>query len=348
MSLVAKINGQLVDQAGSGVFDSTFSGSYWDISSAKGAVYIVDARTSLSSALTALAGASWGELYVLSSAGGESGHSVLATVPSSVAAGIGKSALIGRITTGSISNFGGSAFSTAYGVNGVSVTSAGNTQGTLVGTGGQAYVDLTSDAQASAGQFILTNAGGTAVTTVGTALSKVVVSLVSQGAAKNSAFLYAAKTGTTGVTAPVNCTNGIVVDGASVDVTAFCVASGSAPTVLWGRDPAGKRLVAVTSGSGAGPIAAAAASHITVTTVSQTAAAGATGTPVVVNTTAVTANSRIIAQIISYSGTLTTNGLPVVYITALSAATSFTFAISNAHSANALSGTVTVAFTIEN
>jgi hypothetical protein len=131
-------------------------------------------------------------------------------------------------------------------------------------------------------------------------------------------------------------------------VTAFCVGSGSAPTVLWGRDPAGKRLVSVTSGSGAGPIAGGAASHITVTTVSQTAAAGASGTPVVVNTTAVTASSRISFNIQSYSGTISTNGLPVIYITATSAGTSFTFVVSNAHLSAALSGTVTVAFTIEN
>ncbi len=348
MSLIAKINGQLVDQSGAGMYDAVLSGSYWSISAGKPAVYLVDARTSLSSALTTLAGASWGEFYVLSSAGGETGHMTVASVPSTVAAGVGKSALTGRITTGSISDFGGSAFSTAYGVNGVSVTAAGNTQGTLVGVGGQAYVDATSDAQASGAQFILTNAGGTAVTTVGTALSKVVLSLVSQGAAKNSAFLYAAKTGTSGVTAPVNCTNGIVVDGASVDVTAFCVASGTTPTVQWGRDPLGKRLVNVTGGTGAGPIAGGAASHITVTTVSQSAAAGASGTPVVVNTTAVTANSRILAQIMSYSGTISTNGLPVIYITATSAGTSFTFVVSNAHLSAALSGTVTVAFTIEN
>jgi len=213
-----------------------------------------------------------------------------------------------------------------------------------------AAVATGSDATAFAARLFLINIGGTAVANVGDPLAKLGMTITSAGNQKNTAFVYCYKEATGGaVAAPaVNATHGIVVDGPSVDTTAFCVGTGTSPTVLWARSPWGKRLVNVTAGSGAGPIAGADASHITVTTVSQTAAAGATGTPVVVNTTQVTANSRILAQIINYSGTLTTNGLPVVYITALSAATSFTFVISNAHSANALSGTVTVAFTIEN
>jgi hypothetical protein len=50
-----------------------------------------------------------------------------------------------------------------------------------------------------------------------------------------------------------------------------------------------------------------------------------------------------IFQVCGYTGTYTTNGLPCVAVTALSAQ-SATVAIFNAHGANALSGTVTLSY----
>jgi hypothetical protein len=349
MSLLYKYQGQVLDQSGASMLDGFAYGSYWNRTLGLAGVYLIDSALPLASNLLTLGLSHYGEVFSLSRPlVDEIGHVMNSYVPSTATGtSYTKAPLLVSASTLAVSNYAGGSLLLSTGIRANSSAAAGNTQGYIAGLDSSATIEATADATAYGARAGIFNAGGTGVSTLNTALSKVVLRAFSAGNAQNSAFMYCVKDGA-GAIPPVNCYHGVVVDGASVSTTAFCVASGSTPTSLWARDPLGKRLVSVTSGSGAGPIAGGTASHITVTTVSQTAAAGATGTPVVVNTTAVTANSRIIAQIINYSGTLTTNGLPVVYITALSAATSFTFAISNAHSANALSGTVTVAFTIEN
>lgn len=119
-------------------------------------------------------------------------------------------------------------------------------------------------------------------------------------------------------------------------------------TLPWGIDRTGKVNVAVTSpAAGGGPFAAGAASNITVSVTGLTTAADAVSSAIVVNTTNVTANSRIFASVISYAGTYGTNGVPLVCLGAIVAGTSFSFQIVNVGT-RALSGAIGIAFKIEN
>lgn len=99
--------------------------------------------------------------------------------------------------------------------------------------------------------------------------------------------------------------------------------------------------------AGAGPFAAGNAAYINIAVTGLTTAAGAASSAIVVNTTAVTASSRIRAQIIAYAGTFVTNGVPIIVPGAIVAATSFAFQVVNLGSA-ALAGQITIAFTVEN
>ena len=81
-----------------------------------------------------------------------------------------------------------------------------------------------------------------------------------------------------------------------------------------------------------------------ITTVSSTAAANTT-VSFTVNNSYVTAASDVVACVSGYSGTLSTNGIPVVTIGSVSAG-SFVVNISNAHATNALSGTVKITFIV--
>jgi len=74
-----------------------------------------------------------------------------------------------------------------------------------------------------------------------------------------------------------------------------------------------------------------------------TAADGSTVITVTNNTVAAT--SGIQATLISYAGTFSTNGIPVLNVDDV-AAGSFKLIISNAHSANALSGVVKVRYDV--
>ena len=81
-----------------------------------------------------------------------------------------------------------------------------------------------------------------------------------------------------------------------------------------------------------------------ITTASLTTAAGAVQAITLTNSL-ITATSNVIAWVETYSGTLTTNGLPAILRT-LPAAGSANITVANLHGTNALSGTVTIKFII--
>lgn len=76
--------------------------------------------------------------------------------------------------------------------------------------------------------------------------------------------------------------------------------------------------------------------------------AASTSSTSVVNCTAVSASSNIHLTIQSYSGSWGTNGYPFLSVNAVSAATSFTIRLTNLHTANALTGTLVIHYTIQN
>lgn len=81
-----------------------------------------------------------------------------------------------------------------------------------------------------------------------------------------------------------------------------------------------------------------------ITTVSATTAGAATST-FTVNNSKVLSTSIVNASIIGYSGTFTTNGLPVVAVSAV-ANGSFKINIMNCHATNALAGTLKISIEI--
>lgn len=107
------------------------------------------------------------------------------------------------------------------------------------------------------------------------------------------------------------------------------------------------RVQVYSPAAGAGPFAAGNAAYINVAVTGLTTAADAASAAIVVNTTAVTASSRIKAEIIAYAGTWVTNGVPRIVPGAIVAGTSFAFQVVNT-GVNALAGQITIAFTVEN
>lgn len=81
-----------------------------------------------------------------------------------------------------------------------------------------------------------------------------------------------------------------------------------------------------------------------ITTESLSTAADASQVITITNNT-VAANSRVRAGIQAYSGAFSTNGIPVLNVDDV-AAGSFKLVVSNAHSANALSGTLAIQFEV--
>lgn len=81
-----------------------------------------------------------------------------------------------------------------------------------------------------------------------------------------------------------------------------------------------------------------------ITTVSATTAGAATST-FTVNNSKVLSTSIVNASIIGYSGTFTTNGLPVVAVSAVTNG-SFKINIMNCHATNALAGTLKISIEI--
>lgn len=82
----------------------------------------------------------------------------------------------------------------------------------------------------------------------------------------------------------------------------------------------------------------------TITTGTLTTAAGATQAVTLTNSL-ITASSNVLAYIQDYSGTLFTNGVPLILKT-LPASGSVVITLGNTHAANALNGTVKIKFII--
>jgi hypothetical protein len=81
-----------------------------------------------------------------------------------------------------------------------------------------------------------------------------------------------------------------------------------------------------------------------ITTVSETAAAGASAT-FTVNCSACTAHSVVKLQLGTYSGTLVTNGIPFLSVPTVSAG-SFQIMVTNIHGTNALNGTLKIHYLV--
>lgn len=81
-----------------------------------------------------------------------------------------------------------------------------------------------------------------------------------------------------------------------------------------------------------------------ITTQSASTAAGAEDEFTVTNTK-VGAGSIVLCNMIDYAGTLTTNGIPVVQVTDVSAG-SFKVMVHNGHASNALSGVLKIGFLV--
>lgn len=79
-----------------------------------------------------------------------------------------------------------------------------------------------------------------------------------------------------------------------------------------------------------------------ITTFTQTAAAGAAVT-FTVNNTSVVATSGVLVTLVDYSGTITTNGLPVITVDNILLG-SFDLRVNNCHQTNALSGICQIAY----
>lgn len=119
--------------------------------------------------------------------------------------------------------------------------------------------------------------------------------------------------------------------------------------ILWVRNGTGKRFVKVTQPDpGAGPFNIGHQPHFNVVVTGLTTAAGGVSSAITVNNSSVTSNSRILAIVIEYGGTYGTNGIPIVALGAIVDQTSFQFQVCNVHGSNALSGSIKIAFTIEN
>lgn len=108
------------------------------------------------------------------------------------------------------------------------------------------------------------------------------------------------------------------------------------------------RVNVVTPATGAGPFAAGSSQNATVTVSGLTTAASTASAAILVNTSAVSATSRIVPTVIAYAGTYGTNGVPTVLLGPIVAGTSFSFQVYNAHPTNALAGNITIAFTVQN
>lgn len=75
--------------------------------------------------------------------------------------------------------------------------------------------------------------------------------------------------------------------------------------------------------------------------------AAVTNAAYVINNSSVVAASRVTCQILGYSGTPVTNGIPVI-LSCVPGAGTITVNITNAHAANAMSGTVALGFVVYN
>lgn len=75
--------------------------------------------------------------------------------------------------------------------------------------------------------------------------------------------------------------------------------------------------------------------------------AAATNAAYVINNSQVAATSRVHCSVLGYSGTIVTNGYPII-ISCVPGAGTITVNLTNTHAANALNGTVAIGFSVFN
>lgn len=240
--------GGVLYAGGNGLFGSVITAEGRSAITGKSQVLFVD-RTATANIVASLANATMGLYATLDNAGNtEYGEYANSIVPNTVTGtALTKASVNGTINTAAVSAFGGNRI-LAMGVLGGSGTAGTNTQGDLIGVYGTAQVNTGTDATASAVLANIVNIGGTAVTTVATALSKYGLLIGSSGNSANTAFIYCTKTSGVPGTTPQNCAHGILVDSASVatgGVALGCV-TGTAPatTPLWALLISGKHVSA--------------------------------------------------------------------------------------------------------
>ena len=226
------------------------------------------------------------------------------------------------------------------GAAGVDLT-VSSTAGSVVVSGGEAAADAIqlTTSNAAGGVDVNAGTGGVAVDTTG-GLS---LDSTSTTVASNLTTVGAA-----GVDLTVSSTAGsVVVDGGEAAADAV---------QLTASDTAGG--ITLSAGSGGVVFPKSTVTQITsittgvtiddvsgvITTVTATTAGEATDSFVVTNNR-VLASSVVLVSLDGYSGTLSTNGLPLITVTGISAG-SFTMNVSNAHGTAALSGTLDIGFVV--
>jgi hypothetical protein len=198
----------------------------------------------------------------------------------------------------------------------------GTLDGTAIGATTPAPGSFTTLTGSGAGQFAPLFGGGTSqanaslqAPTVASAVNQVVIS----GAASASAPSVAI--GGTGADANPNLSVAAKGTGIVLLGQAICTVAGATPQTCNGQRG--------------------------IVTTNSLATAAATDATYVINNASVTASSLVVVTDVGYSGTLVTNGYPVL-MSAVPGAGTITLHITNLHGANALSGTVKLGFAVLN
>lgn len=238
MAQVYQYNGGLFNAASGGsLFGTLLLAESYGQSLGKSQLVLLDRAGTVSGVL---ATASHGESFTLDIIGNEQALSSLATVPSTAASSSAciKAALLGTIYQGASSSV---APNNAIAVQGNAFSNGTVAQANLTGAQGAFGFVTGTDGSGTALAGFMINTGGSAVSALQNAFSKYGMLINSAGNAKNTAYVYCYKAAN-GIVPAVNCSHGVLVDGASVDSNAFAVVSGTTPTVLWGVNSVGKPI----------------------------------------------------------------------------------------------------------
>lgn len=192
--------------------------------------------------------------------------------------------------------------------SGVNTSGDITTTGVLTSTGG---MEMSGGTTVSDGATItgttLINASGSSATTIGT--------------------------GGTGAVNIGNATGNTAITGTAT-VSAGITLTTGALTVPSGTGTEASNAVTINAMSG------------TITTSSLTTAAGASYLITMTNSAISGSGNRLVASVRSYAGTIGTNGIPVVYTAACTAASTAQIRVANVHGTNALNNVVAIDFII--
>lgn len=173
---------------------------------------------------------------------------------------------------------------------------------------------------------VLTGTGGSALSGGATVLGTTLIN--ASGSAATTIG-----TGGTGAVNIGNATGNTAVTGTATVSAGITLTSGPL-TVPSGTGTEASNAVTINAMSG------------TITTSSLSTAAGASYLITMTNSAISGSSNRLVASVRSYAGTIGTNGIPVVYTAACTAASTAQIRVANVHGTNALSGAVAIDFII--